>query len=123
MSYTRFAYSDISVADKAVALTLANIGTVAGAEVSQLYVSAPKSGVFAPAKELKGFAKTYLQAGESQRVRIPFDDKAFRYFNETTDRYMVDGLLAVVNSKFFKGMGQVIGAYRRMRRAQKEGMT
>ena len=35
----------------------------------------------APCKELKGFAKVQLEAGESKTVTIPLDDKAFRYWN------------------------------------------
>ncbi len=47
--------------------------------------------VFRPAKELKGFAKVCLQAGESKTVTIPLDDKAFRYWNVKTDRWEVEG--------------------------------
>ena len=37
--------------------------------------------------ELKGFQKVFLQAGESQRITIRLDDKAFRYFNTSTGRW------------------------------------
>ena len=62
-----------------------------GAEVAQLYVSKPDGGVFRPAKELKGFAKVFLKAGESKKVTIPLDDKAFRYFNVDSNRFEVEG--------------------------------
>ncbi len=44
-----------------------------------MYVGLPNAIVFRPEKELKGFAKVYLKAGESRQIRIPFDDKTFRY--------------------------------------------
>ncbi len=40
-----------------------------------------------PEKELKGFAKVYLKAGESRQIRIPFDDKTFRYWNIKTGQW------------------------------------
>ncbi len=91
LSYTTFAYSDIAANDKEVSFTLANTGSMDGAEVAQVYVAAKKPGVYRPAKELKGFAKVFLKAGESRRVTIPLDDKAFRYFNVKTNRFEIDG--------------------------------
>ena len=46
---------------------------------------------FRPARELKGFAKVFLKAGESKKVTIPLDDKAFRYFNVDTNKFEVEG--------------------------------
>ena len=91
LSYTTFAYSDLHVTDKAAAFTLTNTGSRDGAEAAQLYVAARKPSVYRPARELKGFSKVFLKAGESKTVTIPLDDKAFRYFNVRTNRYEVDG--------------------------------
>ncbi len=91
LSYTAFAYSDLKVTDKEAIFTLTNTGSVDGAEVAQLYVSKKNAQVFRPAKELKGFAKVFLKAGESKTVTIPLDDKAFRYFNVKTNRFEVEG--------------------------------
>jgi beta-glucosidase len=91
LSYTNFAYSDLKVSEQAVTFTLTNTGGMDGAEVAQLYVGKRNAAVFRPAKELKGFAKVFLKAGESQTVTIPLDDKAFRYFNVKTDRFEVEG--------------------------------
>ena len=71
--------------------TLTNTGSCAGAEVAQLYVAKPNAKVFRPAKELKGFVKVFLQPGESKSVTIPLDDKTFRCWNVTTDRWEVEG--------------------------------
>lgn len=91
LSYTTFAYSDLAVTDKAVTFTLENTGSVDGAEVAQLYVSAKNPRVYRPAKELKGFAKVFLKAGEKTTVEIPLDDKAFRYWNSVTNQFEIDG--------------------------------
>ena len=90
LSYTTFQYSDLSVSDQEVTFTLTNTGDRAGAEVAQLYVALPESKIFRAARELKGFAKVFLQPGESRQVTIPLDDKAFRYFNVKTNRWEVE---------------------------------
>ncbi len=90
LSYTAFQYSDLSVSDQEVTFTLTNTGDRAGAEVAQLYVALPESKIFRAARELKGFAKVFLQPGESRQVTIPLDDKAFRYFNVKTNRWEVE---------------------------------
>lgn len=91
LSYTTFAYSDLKVSNKEATFTLTNTGSMDGAEVAQLYVGKPDAKVFRPAKELKGFAKVFLKAGESKTVTIPLDDKAFRYFNVKTNQFEVEG--------------------------------
>lgn len=90
LSYTQFTYSDIEASEKGVSVTVTNTGDCDGAEVAQLYVFCKNSGVYRPAKELKGFAKVFLKAGESQRVTIPFDDKTFRYFDTTDNAWAIE---------------------------------
>ncbi|SHN58344.1 beta-glucosidase [Butyrivibrio hungatei DSM 14810] len=90
LSYTSFEYSDIKVTDDKVSFTIKNTGSFDGAEVAQLYVGLPGAKVFRPEKELKGFAKVYLKAGESKEVSIAFDDKTFRYFNVKTNKWEVE---------------------------------
>ena len=91
LSYTTFAYSDLKVNADKITFTLTNTGSCAGAEIAQLYVAKPDAAVFRPAKELKGFAKVFLKAGESKTVTIPLDDKTFRYWNVATDHWEVEG--------------------------------
>lgn len=91
LSYTTFDYSDLTVTEKGVEFTLKNTGGVGGAEIAQLYVGKQNSAIPRAKKELKGFAKVYLNVGESKRVFIPFDDKTFRYFNVATDRWETEG--------------------------------
>ncbi len=59
-----------------------NTGTRAGAEVVQLYVGDSHASVPRPVKELKGFAKVSLKPGESQKVTITLDRRAFSYYDE-----------------------------------------
>ena len=62
-----------------------------GFEVAQLYVSpAVTSTVDRPEKELKGFAKVFLKAGESKRVTIPIDARSLSYYVQNTDTWDVD---------------------------------
>ena len=79
LSYSSFEYSDLAVNEEGATLTLTNTSTRDGAEVVQLYVSAP-GGVFGPARELKGFTKVEVRARESVSVTIPFDRYTFRHW-------------------------------------------
>lgn len=90
LSYTTFLYSDIRAEKDRVTFTIANAGVRDGAEVAQVYVSCKDGNVFRPKKELKGFAKVFLKAGESRTVSVSLDDKAFRYFNVKTNRWEVE---------------------------------
>ena len=79
LSYSSFEYSDLAVNEEGATLTVTNTSARDGAEVVQLYVSAP-GGVFGPARELKGFAKVEVAAGASVSVTIPFDRYTFRHW-------------------------------------------
>ena len=91
LSYTEFEYSNLTVDETGVEFDLTNMGDMDGAEVAQLYIGMKDAKVFRPDKELKGFQKVFLKAGESRHVRIPFDDKTFRYWNVRTNRWEVEG--------------------------------
>ena len=90
LSYTTFAYSGIQASKDEVTFTITNTGNMDGAEVAQVYVSCVNGKVFRPKKELKGFTKVFLKAGESKTVTVKLDDKAFRYFNIKTDRWEIE---------------------------------
>ena len=91
LSYTEFQYRDLTVNPEGAEFTLTNTGNRDGAEVAQLYIGMKDGKVFRPAKELKGFQKVFLKAGESRRVHIPFDDKTFRYWNVRMDQWETEG--------------------------------
>ena len=90
LSYSAFEYSNLEATKDTVSFTITNTGDRDGAEVAQVYVSCKNGKVFRPRKELKGFAKLFLKAGESKSVTVELDDKAFRYFNVRTDRWEVE---------------------------------
>lgn len=86
LSYTTFEYMDLEVTKEGASFIVRNTGSRDGAEVVQMYVHRHDNNenqrlIFRPERELKGFAKVFLKAGESQKVTIPFDDKTFRFFD------------------------------------------
>lgn len=90
LSYTTFEYADLKVDKNGIKVRVTNTGAYDGAEVVQLYVGLKNAIVFRPEKELKGFQKIFLKAGESAEVKIPFDDKTFRYWNVKTDKWEIE---------------------------------
>lgn len=94
LSYTSFAYENMEFCQKKDRITVScdvvNTGKRAGAEIVQLYVSALKSAVFKPVKELRGFQKAYLESGERKQVTInvPLDD--LRYFHAGENRWVLE---------------------------------
>jgi hypothetical protein len=90
LSYSRFEYSDLAVDQDGSTLMVANTSMCDGTEVVQLYVSAP-GGVFGPARELKGFTKVAVPAGESVRVTIPFDRYTFRHWETSRGAWETEG--------------------------------
>ena len=87
LSYTRFAYSGLRIDETGATFTIANTGDRAGTEIAQLYVSKKQPQVFRPRRELKGFVRVGLEAGESREVFIPFDGRTFRYWNTRTNTW------------------------------------
>lgn len=90
LSYTKFTYSGLKISDMGASFMITNTGSRDGAEIAQLYVSLPGGQVFRPKKELKGFQKVFLKAGESRRIEILFDEKMFRYWDVRTDRWQIE---------------------------------
>ncbi|MFO7962246.1 MAG: glycoside hydrolase family 3 C-terminal domain-containing protein [Nitriliruptoraceae bacterium] len=94
LSYSSFAISDLEVTgdgtDRTVHVTVRNTGARAGSEVVQLYLHAVDSVVWRPAKELKGFAKLELAAGEEQRVALQLDRRSFRVYDVAAQAWVVE---------------------------------
>ncbi len=82
LSYTSFVYSGLKLEDCCVTATVANTGAVPGAEVVQLYVAAPQDGLYRPLRELKGFAKVFLQPGESKEISFELDSRSFAVWSD-----------------------------------------
>jgi beta-glucosidase len=97
LSYTAFKFSKLDVPASAasgsavnVSFDVTNAGSGAGADVAQLYVSDPSAQVDRPERELKGFAKVRLDAGETRHVTISLDARAFSYWDEPAHRWIID---------------------------------
>lgn len=94
LSYTVFAYENMTVKEMdggyQIACDITNTGNFDGAEVVQLYVGAPAIDVFRPIRELKGFTKVYLKAGETKRVEITVNRLDLRYWNIAENRYVLE---------------------------------
>jgi beta-glucosidase len=87
LSYTTFAYKNLAVSpasasgDIEVRFDVTNTGSRAGAEVAEVYVGDRHSSVPRPLKELKGFARVNLGAGETRQVSVTLDRRAFSYYD------------------------------------------
>ena len=98
MSYTDFVLSKpltdkkIYTKGETVKLTFVvqNTGKVAGAEVAQVYITQKNAPVLRPSKELKGFKKVFLKAGETQTASITFKVKDMAYYDDKTSNWVVD---------------------------------
>lgn len=90
LSYTTFKYSDLKMDESGVTFQIRNTGKIKGTEIAQLYVGRKSDTVFRPVRELKGFARVTLEAGESKTVHIGFDDKTFRFYDTRTDTWEIE---------------------------------
>lgn len=97
LSYTSFDYTGLQVPEKAtaaecikVAFTVKNSGKRAGKEVCQLYVRDVTASVQRPVKELKGFAKIELQAGESREIVFELNERAFAFYDTDKKGWVVE---------------------------------
>ena len=106
LSYTKFEYSDLKLsADRMgreedtlhVSLKVTNTGAMAGKEIVELYVRDEKSYLMRPLKELKGFAKVFLEAGETKTVEMDLPRDAFACYSPRLNRFAVEeGLFTIM---------------------------
>lgn len=105
LSYTTFAYSDLSLSSADildtetvdVTVTVTNTGQMAGQEVVQLYVADVVADVPRPLKELKAFSKVNLAPGESQTITFTLSKRAFAYYHtELHDWYVETGAFNIL---------------------------
>ncbi len=97
LSYTTFSFSNLQVPATAasgsavtVSFDVTNTGSVAGAEVAQLYVSDPSARARRPERELKGFEKVRLAPGETKHVTLTLDARSFSYWDATANKWAID---------------------------------
>lgn len=94
LSYTDFMYSNMSVEidverrDYRVYCDIENTGDLDGKEIVQVYVNNPKGFFIRPNRELRGFAKVELKAGESKRICIELDENAFVVYDVRSQSFV-----------------------------------
>jgi beta-glucosidase len=97
LTYTRFAYADLEAPEEVragdpveVSFTVTNVGQRPGKETAQLYVRPRGPSVERPVKELKGFSKISLAPGESARVRLTLDARAFSFYDPARGAWIAE---------------------------------
>lgn len=94
LTYSSFEYSDFKVepcyGGFNITFTLKNTGKTTAAEVAQIYVSAVEPTLPRAGRELKGFRKVSLEAGESQQVSIFLDRNSFAYYDVVRHGFFVE---------------------------------
>lgn len=98
LSYTTFSYGKISADSKTmnadgnltVNIPVTNTGSRDGAEVVQLYIQDVKSTLERPVKELKGFEKIFLKAGETKTVSFTITKEALSYFDDAKHEWVAE---------------------------------
>ena len=95
LSYAEFEYSDFEIkkigeTDFAASYKIKNVSDVGGSEVSQLYVREVVPLVERPVRELKGFSKDYLAAGEEKTIELKLDYSSFAFYSAAYDKWLVE---------------------------------
>lgn len=94
LSYVDFDYADLSLKSSSkgvkVAMTLTNSGNMEAEEVVQVYASRPESALTRPEKELVGFKRVTLMAGETKEIVIDIEKEVFRHWDEAADGWAVE---------------------------------
>ncbi len=94
LSYTTFDYSGLELKEEKekikVSLTVKNTGKVDGKETVQIYVKGPESSFFKPLRELKGFTKVFLKAGQSQKVEVVISKDDLKYWNVKDNEFSLE---------------------------------
>ncbi len=97
LSYTSFAYANLALSPTrtadgrlSVSFEVTNTGSREGQDVAQVYVSEQKPKLPRPAKELKGFAKVALRPGETRRVTVTLEPRAFAYYDVAKGDWRAD---------------------------------
>ena len=99
LSYTTFDYGDIHLSSDKMAsdgsikasITVKNSGSRDGDEVVQLYIHDQVAGISRPVKELKGFQRVHLTAGESKEITFDITPDLLKYYNSNLDSVLESG--------------------------------
>ncbi|MDE6504266.1 MAG: glycoside hydrolase family 3 C-terminal domain-containing protein [Clostridia bacterium] len=94
LSYSEFVYSDLKITadglNAEVCFDIENVSKTDGSETAQVYVQECSPVVYRPLKELKGFAKVKIAAGEKRNFKIKLTSRAFAYYSVADDCWRVN---------------------------------
>lgn len=88
LSYTTFKYSNLKLSNTAISFNITNTGSIAGAEVPQLYLGFP-AGANEPPKVLRGFQKVHIHPHESHEITFHLSSKDFSIWDITKHDWSV----------------------------------
>ena len=98
LSYTQFEYGKVTLDSKemtqdgkiVLTVPVTNVGKREGAEIVQLYICDKKSSLSRPEKELKGFCKVKLAAGETKTVSFTIDKSSLSFFDDKQHKWVAE---------------------------------
>ncbi len=104
LTYTTFSYSDLSLSSATMqadgsleaSIMVKNTGQREGDEVVQLYIHQQSSSIARPVKELRGFQRIHLKAGEERRVTFCIDREYLQYLNSQGEPVLEPGLFDIM---------------------------
>ena len=73
-----------------MSVDVTNTGDCDGAEIVQLYIADPQASIDRPSKELKGFEKVWLKAGEKKTVTFEIDAADLSYFDADKHEWVAE---------------------------------
>jgi len=104
LSYTRFSVSPVKMSAPTMprngtveaSVTVTNTGDRDGATVVQMYLNDPVASISRPVRELRGFKRIMLKAGESQTVSFKIDVDALKFWNQQMQQVAEPGKFRVM---------------------------
>ena len=91
LSYTTFAYSDVTLNGRTAQVTVTNTGNYDADEIVQLYIHDVEASITRPVKELKGFERIHLKKGESKVVKFEITDDLLKFYNSQLEYVLEPG--------------------------------
>ncbi len=104
LSYAKFIYGDpvLSIATLnsnqkiSVSLEISNTGEFDGEEIAQLYIRDNVSSVTRPVKELKGYQRVFLKAGETKRIKFALNAESLAFYDINMDYCVEPGIFTIM---------------------------
>ena len=104
LTYTTFSYSDLSLSNTTMSadgsieasITVSNTGQRDGDEVVQLYIHQQAASIARPVKELRGFQRIHLKAGEQRRITFCIDHEQLQYLDAQGKPVLEPGLFDIM---------------------------